>query len=83
MEYSNMADDDVKKTLDELKSKRKDALLGGGLKKIESQHQKNKLTARERLQKLFDSNTFNEIDQFAVHQSNDLGLDKQKFLGDS
>ena len=78
-----MADDDVKKTLDELKSKRKDASLGGGLKKIESQHQKNKLTARERLQKLFDSNTFNEIDQFAVHQSNDLGLDKQKFLGDS
>lgn len=83
MGYSNMADDDVKKTLDELKSKRKDASLGGGLKKIESQHQKNKLTARERLQKLFDSNTFNEIDQFAVHQSHDLGLDKQKFLGDS
>jgi propionyl-CoA carboxylase beta chain len=65
--------------LAELKEKSK---LGGGLQRIKSQHEKNKLTARERITYLSDKNTFHEIDALAHHHSNSFGLDKQVFLGD-
>jgi acetyl-CoA carboxylase carboxyltransferase component len=58
------------------------ARLGGGQKRIETQHQKGKLTARERLDLLLDPGTFNELDMFVTHRSTDFGLDEQKFLGD-
>lgn len=65
--------------LDEL---RKKALLGGGEKKIKSQHDKGKLTARERIRLLVDEGSFDEIDMFVKHRSSDFGLDKQKIMGD-
>jgi propionyl-CoA carboxylase beta subunit len=58
------------------------ARLGGGQKRIETQHKKGKLTARERLDLLLDPGTFNELDMFVTHRSSDFGLDEQKFLGD-
>lgn len=59
-----------------------EALLGGGEKRIESQHKKGKLTARERIELLIDEGTFEEIGKFVTHRATDFGLDKQKILGD-
>jgi len=67
------------KKLEELSER---ALLGGGEARIERQHAAGKLTARERIELLFDPGTFVEIDKFVVHRSTDFGLDKQKPLGD-
>ncbi len=67
------------KKLDEL---RKQAKLGGGEKRIENQHKKGKLTARERIELLVDKGSFDELDMFVKHRSNEFGLDKQKYLGD-
>ncbi|MEI8134978.1 MAG: acyl-CoA carboxylase subunit beta [bacterium] len=61
---------------------RSEALLGGGAKRIEDQHKKGKLTARERLHLLLDEGSFEEYDMFARHRSNDFGLDAQRPLGD-
>ena len=66
-----------------LASRRATAKLGGGERRIESQQKRGKLTARERLSKLFDDGKFTEIDTFNTHRSTDLGLDKQRFEGDS
>ncbi len=63
--------------------KREESQLGGGTQRIEAQHKKGKLTARERIASLLDEGTFEELDSFAVHQSSEFGLDKQRFLGDS
>ena len=62
--------------------KREQSLLGGGEKRIESQHAKKKLTARERLEYFLDKNSFEEIGAFVKHRSTDFGLDKQHYLGD-
>ena len=59
-----------------------EALLGGGRKRIDDQHRKGKLTARERLDLLLDDGTFVELDRFVVHRSYDFGLEDQKVLGD-
>ena len=56
--------------------------LGGGEKRIQSQHDKGKLTARERIEVLLDKGSFEEIDAFVTHRSSDFGLEKQKILGD-
>ncbi len=61
---------------------RKEAKLGGGIERVSSQHNKGKLTARERIEFLVDEGSFDEIDMFVKHRSNDFGIDKQKFLGD-
>ncbi|MBN8701942.1 MAG: acyl-CoA carboxylase subunit beta [Bacteroidetes bacterium] len=66
----------------ELENKIKEAHLGGGEKRIESQHKKGKLTARERIHFLLDEGTFEEIGMFVTHRSTDFGLDKEKYLGD-
>ena len=66
----------------ELKSKRRKALMGGGKARVAAQHEKNKLTARERLALLLDGNSFEEWDIFVEHRSDSFGLDKQKFFGD-
>jgi len=68
--------------IDLLKKKNAEALLGGGEKRIESQHKKGKLTARERVDLLLDEGSFQEIDKFVMHRAKDFGLDKEHYLGD-
>ena len=63
-----------------LEDKKAEALLGGGQKRIDAQHKKGKLTARERIHFLMDEGTFEEIGMFVQHRSNDFGLDKEKYL---
>jgi propionyl-CoA carboxylase beta chain len=58
------------------------AQLGGGEKRIESQHKKGKLTARERLHFLLDENSFEELGMLVTHRSTNFGLDKEVYLGD-
>jgi len=65
-----------------LESKIEEAKLGGGEKRIEAQHAKNKLTARERIHFLMDEGSFEEIGMLVTHRSNNFGLDKNKPLGD-
>ena len=72
----------MKKKLEILEAKKAEAQLGGGKKRIESQHSKGKLTARERIHFLLDDGSFEEIGMLVTHRSTNFGLDKQKFLGD-
>ncbi len=65
-----------------LKKKSEEALLGGGAKRIESQHKKGKLTARERVQLLMDEGSFEEIGKFVTHRSKDFGMEKEIYPGD-
>ncbi|MFN3270525.1 MAG: carboxyl transferase domain-containing protein, partial [Candidatus Kapaibacteriota bacterium] len=58
------------------------ALEGGGKERIEAQHKKGKLTARERIDLLLDPGSFYEIDMLVHHHSHDFGLDKSVFFGD-
>jgi len=67
---------------DELAQRRQAALVGGGEKRIAQQHQKGKLTARERLQLLFDDGSFEEIGMLVVHRTTEFGMDAQKYYGD-
>jgi propionyl-CoA carboxylase beta chain len=69
-------------TKDLLAQYRAEALLGGGEQRLEDQHKKGKLTARERLALLLDEGSFEEFDMFVRHRSHDFGLDKQRPLGD-
>lgn len=71
-----------KEQLKHLERLRAEASLGGGEKRIESQHAKGKLTARERIDYLLDEGSFVEIDMLVKHRSKDFGLDKQRYLGD-
>jgi len=71
-----------KKSFEKLESLREEANQGGGEKRIKSQHDKGKLTARERLELLFDDGIFEEIGQLVTHRSTLFGLDKKRFLGD-
>ncbi len=66
----------------ELERKNQEALTGGGEKRIEQQHSKGKLTARERLMLLLDDGSFEEMGKFVMHRSKDFGLDKEYYLGD-
>ncbi len=68
--------------LDVLAQKKAEALLGGGQKRIDAQHKKGKLTARERVHFLVDEGSFEEIGMMVTHRSNDFGLEKEKYLGD-
>lgn len=67
---------------DALHKKQAEAQLGGGEARIEAQHKKGKLTARERIQLLLDEGSFEEIGQFVMHRCKDFGLDKEYYLGD-
>lgn len=71
-----------KKAIQRLQDLRDEAMQGGGSKRIEAQHAKGKLTARERLEVLFDPGSFEELGQMVTHRSTLFGLDKQRFLGD-
>lgn len=68
--------------LKQLKDKIKQAQLGGGQSRIDAQHKKGKLTARERIHFLMDEGTFEEIGMLVQHRSTDFGLDKEKYPGD-
>ena len=66
----------------ELVDRRASARLGGGEKRIEAQHSKGKLTARERLSMLLDEGSFEEFDMFVQHRCTNFGMEKSKFDGD-
>jgi acetyl-CoA carboxylase carboxyltransferase component len=70
--------DKIKKLID----LRAEAKLGGGVKRIESQHKKGKYTARERIDMLLDEGSFEEFDMFVSHRCTNFGMEKTKFLGD-
>jgi propionyl-CoA carboxylase beta chain len=72
----------MKNKIDLLNSKITEAHKGGGENRIEAQHKKGKLTARERIHFLLDEGSFEEIGQLVTHRSTNFGLEKQKFLGD-
>jgi acetyl-CoA carboxylase carboxyltransferase component len=65
-----------------LQQLRAEAMLGGGEERIAQQHDRNKLTARERLALLLDENSFVELDAFVTHRATDFGLDDERYLGD-
>ncbi|KAI8869662.1 propionyl-CoA carboxylase beta chain, mitochondrial [Ramicandelaber brevisporus] len=67
---------------DRIEKKREESRLGGGLKRIEAQHNRGKLTARERLDLLLDKGSFREYDAFVEHQCVDFGMEKNKITGD-
>ena len=58
------------------------ASLGGGVEKIEKQHESGKMTARERIEMLLDKGTFVELDKLMVHRCTNYGMDKNKIPGD-
>ncbi|MBM4424003.1 MAG: acyl-CoA carboxylase subunit beta [Chloroflexi bacterium] len=66
-----------------LAEQRKQTQLGGGPSRIEAQHAKGKLTARERIHRLLDEGTFNEIDSYITHRHSDFGMADQRYAGDS
>ncbi|MEO0137007.1 MAG: acyl-CoA carboxylase subunit beta [candidate division WOR-3 bacterium] len=72
----------IKDKLKHLEELEKQALLGGGEARIKAQHDKGKLTARERINLLLDRGTFRETDMFVTHRCTDFDMDKQKILGD-
>ncbi|MEZ5058700.1 MAG: acyl-CoA carboxylase subunit beta [Saprospiraceae bacterium] len=65
-----------------LQQRKEKALLGGGEKRIASQHKKGKLTARERIHFLMDEGSFEEIGMFVTHRSTDFGMENQIYPGD-
>ena len=69
--------------IEQLEKKRKEAREGGGKKRVDSQHARGKLTARERIDVLLDDNSFEEYDMYVEHRTNDFGMDKKKYAGDS
>jgi acetyl-CoA carboxylase carboxyltransferase component len=66
-----------------LRELREQARLGGGRHRIDQQHRKGKLTARERVNLLMDENSFRELDMFVTHRTTGFGMEKKTFLGDS
>lgn len=72
----------MREILEELETKRAEAGLGGGQKRIDTQHSKGKLTARERLDVLFDEGSFEEYDTFKTHRCTDFGMEEQVIAGD-
>ena len=72
----------MQELIEQLEKRRAQARLGGGQKRIDAQHAKGKLTARERIELLLDDNTFEEWDMFVEHRSVDFGMAEQKVPGD-
>src|SRR5881396_149390 len=72
----------MREKLELLQQKRAESELGGGAERIKVQHEKGKMTARERLDALLDPGTFVELDRFVTHRWTDFGLADEKYLGD-
>src|SRR5829696_1806149 len=66
----------------QLERRAAEAELGGGAARLEAQHAKGKLSARERLDLLLDEGSFIEMDRFVVHRSHDFGLESERYFGD-
>ena len=75
-------DSQVPERIRDLRQRKSEALLGGGQRRIDQQHARGKLTARERLDLLLDPGSFEETDMLVTHRSSDFGLDRQRYLGD-
>ena len=73
----------IDQQLDELESMRRQSRLGGGQDRIDQQHRRGKLTARERLERLMDEGTFHELDPFVTHRITEFGLGDRRPLGDA
>jgi acetyl-CoA carboxylase carboxyltransferase component len=73
---------DIEDKIKELERRNLEAELGGGQKRIDEQHAKGKMTARERINYLLDPGSFQELDKFVVHRCHDFGMDKKKIPGD-
>ncbi|MGD8814694.1 MAG: acyl-CoA carboxylase subunit beta [Anaerolineales bacterium] len=69
--------------IDQLRKLQEQAQLGGGQERIDAQHEKGKLTARERIELLLDKGSFHETDMFVSHRTTDFDLDQRKYLSDS
>ena len=69
---------DIDQKIEELKRRNREAELGGGQERIDKQHAKGKMTARERIECLLDKGSFQEIDKFVVHSCTDCGMGKTK-----
>ncbi len=72
----------MREKLETLERRRAEAELGGGAARLKAQHDKGKLSARERLDVLLDEGSFVELDRFVTHRSTDFGLEEQKYYGD-
>ncbi|MCG1003679.1 acyl-CoA carboxylase subunit beta [Halobacterium noricense] len=72
----------MEERIEELREKTERALLGGGEERIESQHDKGKMTARERIDYFLDDDTFNEFDQLRTHRSHNFGMEEKQLPGD-
>jgi methylmalonyl-CoA decarboxylase alpha subunit len=72
----------IKERIEDLKKRQEKVKQGGGQKRIEKQHASGKLTARERLDKLFDPGTFVELDQFVAHRCTNFGMEKEEAPGE-
>ena len=73
---------DIEDKIKELENRNLEAEMGGGQKRIDQQHDKGKMTARERIDYLLDEGSFQEVDKFVVHRCQDFGMDKKKIPGD-
>ncbi len=72
----------MKDILEQLETRRAEARLGGGKRRIEAQHAKGKLTARERVELLLDEGSFEEFDTFVAHRCTDFGMAESRPYGD-
>jgi propionyl-CoA carboxylase beta chain len=72
----------MKDVIEELERRREEARLGGGQARIDAQHKRGKLTARERIELLLDEGSFEELDMYVEHRSTDFGMEKTKIPGD-
>jgi propionyl-CoA carboxylase beta chain len=82
MSDRKIEDAQTKQKFEVLQKKNEESLLGGGAKRIDQQHAKSKLTARERIDLLLDEGSFQEMGKFVMHRCKDFGLDKEYYLGD-
>ncbi len=82
MDLQKPTDPQLLEKFNELERKNREAMLGGGKARIEQQHRRGKLTARERIELLLDEGSFEEFGRFVMHRCRDFGLDKEHYLGD-
>src|SRR5436189_5583475 len=72
----------MKDILEKLEARRANARLGGGQARIDAQHRRGKLTARERVELLMDKGSFEELEMFVEHRTPEFGMDRTKIPGD-
>jgi len=72
----------MEERIEELRERREEASKGGGEERIEAQHDRGKMTARERIDYFLDDDTFHELDQFRTHRAHEFGMDERQIPGD-